>query len=338
MNARIPVDVLTGFLGSGKTTLLRHILTQPEFADCAVLINEFGEIGLDHHLIADVQGDVVLMQSGCICCTIRGDLSEAIRDLYASRERGEVLFGRLVIETTGLADPTPILSTIMHERQIRYHFEVGNVITTVDAVNGALHLLQQPESSKQASLADSIVITKVDIATPAIVQALEAKLGHINPTARLWRSANDPPGAQWLLAEKTFSGVLRGPDWDEWQDGHGHELHRHDAGIDSFVLEFDGGADWNVFAVWFTLLLNRHGNNILRVKGLLRVAGTSGPVVVNAVQHLVHPPIHLEVWPQDWQRSRLVFIVRDLARADVERSFAAFHAVFGSGDGLRSTE
>src|SRR5882757_7999035 len=158
MNPRIPVTVLTGLLGSGTTTLLRHLLSSPAFADCAVLVNEFGEIGLDHHLIADVSSDVVLLRSGCICCTIRGDISQAIRGLYARRERGQAAFERLVIETTGLADPTPIIATIMHEPQIRHHFRLHNVIATIDAVTGAVNLQRQPESVKQAAVADSIVI------------------------------------------------------------------------------------------------------------------------------------------------------------------------------------
>ena len=343
MNARVPVNVLTGFLGSGKTTLLRHLLTAPEFADCAVLVNEFGEIGLDHHLIADVRGDVVLMQSGCICCTIRGDLSDAIRDLYAQRERGDVAFGRLVIETTGLADPTPILSTIMHEPQIRHHFQLANVITTIDAVNGASHLRQQPESVKQAALADKIIITKVDLAEPDVVDRLDATLLRLNPSAQRWPSANTPPTAAWLLSERLFDndagGAARGNQaLSEEEHGHaghghvGHDVNRHDARIQAFTLDFDGGIDWNVFAVWFTLLLSSHGNDVLRVKGMLKVVGAGGPVVVNAVQHLVHSPIHLDRWPADWQRSRLVFIVRDLARADIEQSFAAFHALLGTGD------
>jgi G3E family GTPase len=334
MNTRIPVNVLTGFLGSGKTTLLRHLLTDPELADCAVLVNEFGEIGLDHHLIAAVRGDVVLMQSGCICCTIRGDLSESIRGLYDRRERGEMGFARLVIETTGLADPTPILSTIMHDPQIRHHFQLGRVITTVDAVNGATHLRRQPESIKQAAVADSIVVTKVDLADAADVNALEARLARLNPAARYWRSANalPPPGS--LMAEDAFAHRTSGLGVSELQAAgaedisraHRHDDHSHDTSIRAFTLTFEDSIDWHAFAVWFTLLLHAHGADVLRVKGMLKVAGAAGPVVVNAVQHLVHPPIHLDAWPEDRRRSWLVFIVRDLERAAIERSFAAFQS------------
>jgi G3E family GTPase len=330
---KVPAHVLTGFLGSGKTTLLRHVLTSPGFSDCAVLINEFGEIGLDHHLVADLRGDVVLMSSGCVCCTIRGDLAQSMRDLYARRERGKIGFSRLVVETTGLADPTPILSTVMYEPQLRYHFRLGHVIATVDAVNGAAQLDRQPESVKQAALADRIVLTKTDIAVPEQVQALERRIGRLNPSARRWRSANTPPPAELLLGESLSPNPL--PEGERFAPaflqreggGEGHDHSRHEAGIHSFTLTFDADVDWGVFAVWFTLLLRAHGADVLRVKGLLRVAGAAGPVLVNAVQHVVHPPQHLEAWPAEWRESRLVFIVRDLARSDIEGSFAAFQSL-----------
>jgi G3E family GTPase len=344
MNGAIPTHLLTGFLGSGKTTLLRHVLTSPGFADCAVLLNEFGEIGLDHHLIADVRGDVVLMQSGCVCCTIRSDLAESIRELYARRERAELVFSRVILETTGIADPVPILATIMHEPQIRHHFRVGNVIATVDGVNGAAQLDAEPESVRQAASADRIVITKTDLANPAALDALEARLARLNPAARRWRSAapqsprgSSPPGlppADLLVGQDAFAAESRATEIAGWiaadaehaHHAHGEDASRHDR-IRAFTLAFDGDVDWNVFAVWFTLLLHAHGAELLRVKGLLRVAGAPGPVVVNAVQHLVHPPFHLDAWPPDWRESRLVFIARDIAPAAVERSFALFHSM-----------
>ena len=351
MNGAIPAHVLTGFLGSGKTTLLRHVLTSPGFSDCAVLINEFGEIGLDHHLIADVRGDAVLMQSGCVCCTIRGDLTESIRDLYARRERGELAFSRVILETTGLADPIPILATIMHEPQIRHHFRLGNVIATVDAVNGAAQLDAQAEALRQAAAADRIVITKADLADPAEIDGLEARLAQLNPTARRARSAapqfatgsatseptrsNALPSADLLIGQDAFAADSRAAEIAGWAAAggeHEHYVHAEDASrhdrIRAFTIAFGGDVDWNVFAVWFTLLLHAHGADMLRVKGLLRVSGAPGPVVVNAVQHLVHPPFHLRAWPQDWRESRLVFIVRDLVQAEIERSFTAFHRQF----------
>ena len=349
MSGAIPAHVLTGFLGSGKTTLLRHVLTSPGFSDCAVLINEFGEIGLDHHLIADVRGDVVLMQSGCVCCTIRGDLAESIRDLYARRERGELRFSCVILETTGLADPMPILATIMHEPQIRHHFRLGNVIATVDGVNGAAQLDAQPESLRQAAAADRIVVTKADLAEPAELDALEARLARLNPTARRWRSAAPQfaiaarpkdsvraialPPADLLIGQDAFAAESRATEIGDWASAerdrrdhlHAEDSSRHDR-IHAFTIAFDGDVDWNAFAVWFTLLLHAHGANVLRVKGLLRVSGAPGPVVVNAVQHLVHAPFHLEAWPPDWHESRLVFIVRDLGQAAIKRSFAALQS------------
>ena len=184
MTAAIPVNLITGFLGSGKTTLLRHVLADASYADCAVLINELGEIGIDHHLIERVDGETVLMRSGCVCCTIRDDLAGAIRSLHERREAGTLPpFRRLIIETTGLADPTPVLATIMTDVVIRHHFRLGNVITTVDAVNGEAHLDRQPESVKQAAVGDRLVITKVDIANPLAVTRLEARLAALNPAA-----------------------------------------------------------------------------------------------------------------------------------------------------------
>jgi G3E family GTPase len=342
MTAAIPVNVITGFLGSGKTTLLRRILADPAYADCAVLINEFGEIGIDHHLIERIDGETVVMRSGCVCCTIRDDLAGAIRSLYEGREAGTLPpFRRLVIETTGLADPAPILATVMNDVVIRHHFRLGNVITTVDAVNGGRHLERQPESVKQAALADRLLVTKVDIAEERTVQRLEARLARLNPAAMRFRSVNAAVPPAVLVGEDVFDPTSKAAEVQHWlaeetrhdyaaHDHPGHEHrhgdpNRHDARIHAFTMTFDRAVDWTVFGVWLTLLLAAHGDGVLRVKGILNLGDGMPPVVVNGVQHLVHPPQHLDRWPEDDRRSRLVFIVRDLTRAAIEDSFAAFH-------------
>ena len=328
MNEPIPVHLLTGFLGSGKTTLLNHLLKSPEFADCAVLVNEFGEVGVDHHLIKPVQGDVVLLPSGCICCTVRGDLAEAIRSLHAQRDAGTVpAFRRLVIETTGLADPTPVLSTLMHERVIRHHFRVGGVITTVDAVNAAATLARFPEATKQVAVADRLIVTKTDLVAPEAVQTLRAQLAQLNALAVVHESDGQPLAAGQLLG-------------DEGTATHPHQVpergplgvHRSlvqppagaPGGVASFTLDLDTQVDWTVFGVWLSLLLHTHGQRVLRVKGLLDVQGAERPVVVHGVQHLIHPPEHLAAWPPGERRSRLVFITQGLAPDLIRRSLTAF--------------
>jgi G3E family GTPase len=333
----IPVNVITGFLGSGKTTLLQRLLAEPQLADTAVLINEFGEVGLDHQLLRRLDDDIVLLQSGCVCCTIRGDLSAAMHDLYGKQERGELSFRRLAVETTGLADPVPILATVIAEPVLRHHFRLGNVVTTVDAVNGLMHLDRQVESAKQVAVADRIVITKTDIAEGAIVGELRRRLRQLNPAAPqletkpsvaidpdslLTRDLYDLQGKseeirRWLAIEvaKSSTGSLH---------HHNVDVNRHDASIHAFCLRFEGQLDWTAFGVWLTMLLHCHGNDVLRVKGLLNVAAASGPVVIHGVQHLVHPPDHLPEWPDGDRSSRIVFIVRGLSREAIERSLAAF--------------
>jgi G3E family GTPase len=334
----IPVNVITGFLGSGKTTLLQRLLAAPQVSDTAVLVNEFGEVGLDHHLLQQLDDEIVLLQSGCLCCTIRGDLRAAMRDLYAKRERGEIVpFRRLVIETTGLADPVPILSTIMTEPVLRHHFRLGNVVTTVDAVNGLTNLERQPESVKQAALADRVVITKTDIADGIIVRELSRRLEQLNPSAPQLQTApsvaidpdllltRDPYDLHgkaeevrsWLAIERQEAGTPA-PHF------HHFDLNRHDARIHAFCLRFQRPLDWTAFGIWLAMLLHCHGSDILRVKGLLNVGANSGPVVIHGVQHLVHPPDHLPAWPDDDRSSRVVFIVRGLSRDIIERSLAAF--------------
>jgi G3E family GTPase len=315
-----PVTLITGFLGSGKTTLLQRLLRDPALSDTAVLINEFGEIGLDHQLL-EIDETMVMLQSGCVCCTIRGELSAAIKDLHSRRERGLLPpFRRLVIESTGLADPFPILSTVRSDPVLRHHFCLGNVITTVDAVNGAQQLDAQPESVKQVAVADRLVLTKTDLAAAEVTTRLAQRLQRINSGARLWRAAEDDLDADALLSAEAHEAWPPTEPDDAPDDRH----HHHADDIRTLALAVDEPIDWARFGVWLTMLINRHGEALLRVKGILNIADAAMPVAVHAVQHLVHTPRHLAAWPDRDRRSRLIFITRGLDPAVIERSFRAF--------------
>jgi G3E family GTPase len=305
-----PVNLITGFLGSGKTTLVQRLLADPALGDTAVLINEFGEVGLDHHLLGRIDETMVLLASGCLCCTIRGELASAIKDLQSKRERGLVPpFRRLVVESSGLADPFPILSTVQADPVLRHHFRLGNVVTTVDAMNG----IGRPESVKQVAVADRLVLTKTDLVDDST--PLVAELRRINPDAPLWTAAEQPGAADLFddIARSPLRAIPAAPD-----QPHGS--------VQAFALAFEGALDWTMFGVWLTMLLNRHGARVLRVKGILNVAGSATPVAVHGVQHLVHPPVHMAAWPDTDRRSHLVFIVDGLDRTAIERSLRAFLA------------
>jgi len=307
-----PVHLLTGFLGSGKTTLLRRLLNSPALADSAVLINEFGEIGLDHELLERIDADAVLLSSGCLCCTVRGELADAIKSLHGRRERGAIPpYKRLIIESSGLADPTPVLTTIAAEPVLRRHYRIGLVVTTVDAVNGEAQLDAQPESVKQAAVADRLVVTKTDLAGS---DALEARLTRLNPAAPILHAATlDIDALLDDSATREVAGWFRAEAVDA-----------HEGDVRAFSLAFDGALDWNAFGLWLSMLLHVHGAAVLRVKGILAIAGEAAPVALHAVQQLVHAPRHLPAWPSADRRTRLVFIVKGLDEAAIRRSFAAF--------------
>jgi G3E family GTPase len=337
----VPVNLITGFLGSGKTTLLQRLLASPELGRAAVLINEFGEIGLDHHLLQRVDEAMVLLKSGCVCCTIRGDLRDSILDLYDRRERGAVPpFDRLVIETTGLADPAPIVATLMADPIIRHHFRLGNIVTVVDAKNGRANLRAYEESRKQAAVADRIVISKTDITGAGEVERLRTALRRLNRTAIQLDAAREPLSAAALMTGDVYDPAAKGGEVRRWlaeedeksadddpqeDHRHDHDVNRHGDDIVAFCVSLDEAVDWSAFAIWLTMLLNRHGRNILRVKGMLHIAGVPTPVVIHGVQHTIHPPTHLDAWPEGIARTQLVFIAKGLVKSQLQDSLDVFN-------------
>jgi G3E family GTPase len=325
-----PVNIITGFLGSGKTTLLQRLLRSRELSDVAVLVNEFGEVGLDHHLLQGVAESTLLLENGCVCCAVRGDLQKALRNLLSSRTRGDIPhFRRVVIETSGLADPAPIAYTLLSEAVLRHHFRLSSIITTVDAINGATQLDGFAEAVKQVSMADRLVVTKTDLAEEASTAALRAKLRDFNLSAQILHATDVRDDFHRLLTDDIYDSEGKFRDASQWSalEVHGKSSHEHTADVRSFAVIFDSPLDWTAFGVWVSMLLHRHGTDILRLKGLLNVEGVPTPVLVNGVQHIVHPPSHLERWPNADRRSRLIFIVRGLHRGPIERSLAVFNVL-----------
>ena len=315
----IPVTLLTGFLGSGKTTLLNRLLRAPELADAAVIINEFGEVGIDHLLVTTPAENMVLLDTGCLCCTVRGDLVQTLTDLHAKRTSGDVPpFSHLIIETTGLADPVPVLQTIVADETLRVVYRLHEVVTLVDAVHGEAQLASHDESVKQAAVADALIVTKTDLAPPAAVRSLSAKLAALNPTAEVHeavRGGIDPA----IVLRSDGGGASQA--WLHAAE-HTDDHHHHDSRVRSYSLVHERPIRRAGLMLWLDMLAGLKGANLLRVKGLLNVEGD--PVVVQAVQTVVHEPVLLDAWPDDDRRSKLVFIVKDMAREDIERTFDAF--------------
>lgn len=325
MASMIPITVVTGFLGSGKTTLLSRVLTDPSMKNTAVLVNEFGEVGLDHHLLRQVDERTMLLGNGCVCCTMREDLVEALIEILGMEERGEILsLDRVVIETTGLADPGPILYTIVSDPVLQHHFSVDLVIDTVDAVNGNLQLSRNSESLKQVAASDKIVVTKTDIAEPGTVKRLISQLGTINPSAQVIEAAFGEISVKEIVGgHGNPVKTVAKPEPERVGEHNGLE------DTHSIALTFDGAVDWTAFGIWLSMLLSSRGEEVLRVKGLVDV-GSPGPVVINGVQHTIHPPNHLQEWPDENRNSRIIFIMKSIPADEIIWSLRAFKGLLGA--------
>lgn len=317
---RLPVSVVTGFLGSGKTTILRHLLRQPAMADSAVIINELGEVGLDHLLVERIDGETVLLPSGCLCCALRSDLEATLRTLLARVRRHEIpAFGRVLVETTGIADPAPICQLLLNNPLVTHFFRLDTVLAAVDAVHGRRQLAARAEAVKQAALADRLLVTKTDLATEAEAQALEEELGRVNPNGQRLRVRHGVVDPGLLFGADGFDPATKSLDARRWlapdavPDHDGHDRIR------SLALSFDQPLAWAPVRDWLASLRAEHGDRLLRVKGILALEGVAGPVVVHGVHHVFHPPVELPAWPDGGdRRSRLVFITDGLDRATIE--------------------
>ncbi|MGE3540783.1 MAG: GTP-binding protein [Candidatus Tectimicrobiota bacterium] len=338
---RLPISIITGFLGSGKSTLLGSLLRHPAMHRAAVIVNEFGEVGIDHALLTGSTESMTLLPNGCLCCSVRTDLQDTLRELFSKRRAGDIIdFDRVCIETTGLADPVPIIHALISDPMLTAHYRLDGVVTLVDAVQGRATLATMAEAVKQVAVADCLVITKTDLAPAADTAALRAQLQAINPQARQLeavRGGLDPSALTGLglpraqIDEATLARWL-GPVDAAGSAGRagtaGGSLDRvHSAGINTFCVWFDVPFSWQSFSAIVQVLTSLRGPDLLRVKGLVHIAEAAGPVVVQGAQHLFHEPVTLAAWPGTDQRSRLVFITRGLTQEVVEALFRAIGAV-----------
>ncbi len=317
----IPVAVLTGFLGSGKTTLLGRLLRHPDFARTAVIINEFGEVGLDHDLIETSEESFVELQTGCLCCAVRGDLVLTLEDILRRRDEGRVApFERVVIETSGLADPAPILQTMMTDTAIAGRLVLGSVVTTVDAVNGIGTIEREAISQKQIAVADRIVLTKLDLAGPA-APALRRRLEEFNAGAPVLEADHGRIDSRLAFNTGLYDPQTKSADVHAWlsEAAHGHAHAPHDADIKTYVILRQQPIQAVTLTLFLETLAEHCGADLLRLKGIVNIAESPDrPAVIHGVQHVFHPPAWLDRWPSDDRRSRIVFITRHIPQRWVE--------------------
>jgi G3E family GTPase len=341
--APIPLSLLTGFLGAGKTTLLNGLLRDPALRSTAVVINEFGEIPLDHLLVEKIDDNMMVLASGCLCCTLRGDLITALEKLLRDLDNRRVTFDRVVLETTGLADPAPLLQTLMSHPYLVLRFRLDGVVTLVDAINGLSTLDRHPEAVKQAAVADRLVLTKTDLIDSVdrtrAREQLIARLRALNPAAPLLDAARGEATPEALFNCGLYDPAQKIPDAGRWlkdeavaaaeADHHGHRHHhdvnRHDDRVRAFTLASGEPVPAATFDLFLELLKSVHGPNLLRVKGIVNIAESPDrPVVIHGVQHVFHPTAQLDAWPDADRRTRLVFIVRDIEPRAIRELFDAF--------------
>jgi G3E family GTPase len=333
---RVQISLLTGFLGSGKTTLINALLKHPGMGETAVLVNEFGEIGLDHQLIEKIDEETVLLNAGCLCCSVRGDLSRALRELSVKRAKGEIpRITRVLIETTGLADPAPIIHTLISDPIVSERFTLDGIVTTVDAVHGTGQFDDHAESVKQAAVADRIVMTKCDLADDRTMATLETRLAKFNPAATVLRALHGDIDPELLFNAGLYDPATKSLDVQRWlrdeaygddhhRHGGGHDVDRHDASIRAFCITRDDPLVWEVFVAWIRTLIAVHGARLLRIKGIVNIRGQANPIAIHGVQHMFHDPVELPAWPDSDRRSRMVFITHGLDPADLEKQLTKF--------------